>query len=350
VVPCFKVSSALRIKSAVDRTPFHNEWLGRHFLKELSSEVRLVKQFCKGQGVYGSDTRTQGFSGYLCELLIMKYRTFKELMMQAPSWKACEIVINLEGIYPITDVKNIHKKFPKQPLMVIDPVDPGRNVAAALSPENFIRFRRACSRFNKMPSKGMFFSAPLKPNVSKLSSNITSRGTALVGFSCPSPKIIEDVLWPQLRRTSRRIKDILEDNEFDVFGSFVWADEKTSAFVFEIKDSMLPRIMKLRGPSVFAEDHCMNFLAKYSTLGRVWVEGEFWMVEIKRKHRDPIDLIKSTLTGSEKELKAIGIASYFAKQIPKSKRVMKKREIIAMARKSKPFGKALQDMLEENLA
>jgi tRNA nucleotidyltransferase (CCA-adding enzyme) len=76
VVPCYRVESALSIKSAVDRTPFHNEWLSRHFKPNLAPEARLLKQFCKGQGIYGSDARTQGFSGYLCELLVVYFKSF----------------------------------------------------------------------------------------------------------------------------------------------------------------------------------------------------------------------------------------------------------------------------------
>lgn len=350
VVPCYKLPSALRIKSAVDRTPFHNEWLSHHFLPKLSPEVRLLKQFCKGQGIYGSDTRTQGFSGYLCELLIIKYKTFKNLARKSQDWKAGKILINLEGMYPITDVRNVHRKFPRQPLIMIDPVDPGRNVAAALSPENFIRFIRACREFWKRPSTDFFFIKPPAPNISKLERELSSRKTTLIGFSTSAPKVIEDVLWPQLRRTMRRVSDVLQDNDFNVHDSTVWSDGKTCLFLFELETSSLPRIRKLRGPSVFAETNSKNFLRKYRPSARVWVEDEFWMAEVPRTFRSSTDLLEATLSGKESQLKSSGIASYLAREIPRSKKMMSRSDIMSLARREKVFGQFLQDHLEKNLS
>ncbi|MFQ6056897.1 MAG: nucleotidyltransferase domain-containing protein, partial [Methanosarcinales archaeon] len=64
IVPCFRVSSSAKIKSAVDRTPFHNLYVKEN-INGLEDEVLLLKQFCRGIGVYGSELKTQGFSGYL---------------------------------------------------------------------------------------------------------------------------------------------------------------------------------------------------------------------------------------------------------------------------------------------
>ncbi len=350
IVPCYRVESATKIKSAVDRTPFHNEWLSRHFLKGFVPDVRLLKQFCKGQWVYGSDARTQGFSGYLCELLTIHYRTFKNLARKASLWKAGKVVINLEGVYPINDVRNIHNKFPKQPLVVIDPVDPGRNVAAALSPGNFIRFIKACRDFTGKPSTEFFFRKPPAPVISRMDSDLSSRRTRLIGFSCPAPRVIEDVLWPQLRRTNRRVRDLLEDHDFHVHSHDVWSDGKTCLFFYEMEVPELPRIRKLRGPPIFDEANSASFLKKYRPLGRIWVEDEFWMAEVRRAFTDASDLLKKTLSAPESELRASGIASYLAGQIAKSRKVMSRRDIMALARRNKEFGQFLQDFLEMNMA
>ncbi len=350
IVPCYRVDSAMKIKSAVDRTPFHNEWLSKHFLKGFAPDVRLLKQFCKGRGVYGSDARTQGFSGYLCELLTIHYRTFKNLARKASLWKAGKVVINLEGVYPIHDVRNIHKKFPKQPLVVIDPVDPGRNVAAALSPGNFICFVKACRDFISKPSTEFFFRRPPAPVISRIDSDLSNRRTRLMGFSCPAPKIIEDVLWPQLRRTARRVRDLLEDSDFSVHGHDVWSDGETCVFFYEMEVSELPKIRKLRGPPIFDEANSKSFLSKYRPLGRIWVEDEFWMAEVRRAFTDASELLKKTLSAPEKDLKASGIASYLAREIAKSHKVMSRRDTLALARRNKEFGQSLQDFLEKNQA
>jgi hypothetical protein len=80
------------------------------------------------------------------------------------------------------------------------------------------------------------------------------------------------------------------------------------------------------------------------------VEDEFWMAEVKRPFTEAPALIKKSLSGSETQLRASGIASYLAKQIAKSHKVMSRRDIIAFARKNKEFGQYLQDHLEKNTA
>ena len=87
VVPCFRLESATEIRSAVDRTPFHTRYLQRRLDDELAASVRVTKQFLKGIGVYGSDLRTRGFSGYLTELLVCEYGGFRPLLEAAADWR-----------------------------------------------------------------------------------------------------------------------------------------------------------------------------------------------------------------------------------------------------------------------
>ncbi len=122
LVPCYHVDSATRIQSAVDRTPFHTRYITDR-INGLIDDVLLLKQFTKAGGIYGSDQMTEGFSGYLCELLILYYGGFTPLIRAAATWRP-GLVIDIEN--------HVAKKF-DEPLVVIDPVDPKRNVAAAVS-------------------------------------------------------------------------------------------------------------------------------------------------------------------------------------------------------------------------
>jgi tRNA nucleotidyltransferase (CCA-adding enzyme) len=348
IVPCYKVSSAYNIKSAVDRTPFHNEWLSRHFLKSMSSDVRLMKQFCKGIGVYGSDTKTEGFSGYLCELLIISYRSFKNFITKAANWNPGKTIVDLEGT--IRDVENIHKKFPRQPLIVIDPVDPGRNVAASLSPKNYIHFVSMCRKFLKKPGLEFFYYQPYKFVGKQIESLLRVKNTLVFGVGFRSPNIIPDILWPQLRKTTNRLKDIIESQGFMVMNSDVWSNDKDRCvIVLELGVWELPSVRKLRGPSIFTEKNSQNFLKKYTPLGRVWVENEFWFAEVRRETRSAQDLVKSRLSSSEAVLKSIGIASYLAKEIAKRFDIMKERELISLARHDPDFGDFLRNFFVRNV-
>ena len=86
IVPCYKVKQDKWI-SATDRTPFHTNYIKPLLNKQMSQEVRLLKRFMKGVGVYGAEIKVGGFSGYLCELLVLNYGSFSEVLRSATDWK-----------------------------------------------------------------------------------------------------------------------------------------------------------------------------------------------------------------------------------------------------------------------
>jgi tRNA nucleotidyltransferase (CCA-adding enzyme) len=129
LVPAFDVASGAEIKSAVDRTPFHNKFVLSR-IQGLEDEVLLLKQFLKGCGVYGSELRTHGFSGYLVELLVIRYGSFMQVLGAAREWKPGMVI----------DIENHASIAHDDPMVVIDPTDPARNVAAALSLDNLCIF------------------------------------------------------------------------------------------------------------------------------------------------------------------------------------------------------------------
>ena len=53
VVPCYSINDSSKPISAVDRTPFHTQWVNEN-LSGKEDEVRLSKQFLKGAGAYGA--------------------------------------------------------------------------------------------------------------------------------------------------------------------------------------------------------------------------------------------------------------------------------------------------------
>ena len=312
LVPAYKVESAEKIKSAVDRTPFHNKYLDIH-LGNLAPEVRLLKKFCKSIGVYGSDLKTQGFSGYLCELLVINYKSFQNLAKRAPQWWVPgKTFIDLENIY-----KGNRKEFEHQPLVVIDPVDPKRNVAASVSPSNFIKLLKACQQFVASPSEKMFFSEDPKPNKANLLKQIKLRGTKLILLEFSRPKVVDDIIYSQLRKAAKRLAGILKEQEFVSIGQDAFAGEKKCYILLELEVWKLPNIRKVTGPPIFVPTHSEEFIKKYKPLGRILIEEDKWVAEVDRKFLTAYEKLADSLTDKEEELKAKGIPSYVAEEIPK---------------------------------
>ncbi len=62
IVPCYKISDPSEKISAVDRTPFHTEYVKKHLKDWQRDEVRVLKAFLKGIGASGAEAKTQGIS------------------------------------------------------------------------------------------------------------------------------------------------------------------------------------------------------------------------------------------------------------------------------------------------
>ncbi len=331
IVPCYRVKSASKIKSAVDRTPFHNNYVLKHLRPEMSKEVRLLKQFCKAMDVYGSDIRTQGFSGYLCELLIIKYRTFKNLVKSARNWKFGEF-IDLEGHSAIERPEDY---FRGQPLIVIDPTDPKRNVAAALSEGNFAKFVETCRKFVEKPSERFFEIEKIPMKRNELRKVLKERGTELFVVKFKRPPVVDDILWAQMRKTMNRIVNLAHDNEFEVFMTEVWSDEKSSYMLLEMKTWKLPEIRKVNGPPVRSAKHVKEFREKYGN--KAHIEGSRWVAEVKRKYREFGKLLESFLSRSRKKLLEDGVRSHIAEGISKGFRILKTGDVEKLIARDREF-------------
>jgi tRNA nucleotidyltransferase (CCA-adding enzyme) len=283
LVPCFRVSSAAQIKSAVDRTPFHNQFILSR-IKVLENDVLLLKQFMKGAGVYGSDLKTGGFSGYLAELLIIHYSSFLGVVEGVDDWKPGTII----------DLIGHGNKKHNDPLVVVDPTDPGRNVAAALSLDKFAKFIVNVHEYLESPTELLFFPVPTEPIIDKVFEEIlVQRGTSLVAIVFDKPDVVDDILYPQLFMLHKSIRDLLERHDFTVLEGNVWAVHNEAAVVLELLTDQLPSVKKHMGPPVWSKSHAKDFKEKHMhELSGFYIENGRYMVDIPRKYTLVTDLIR----------------------------------------------------------
>ena len=69
VVPCYDVKKG-DWKSAADRSTFHTEFMSEKLTGSMKNDIRILKYFLKINGMYGAEIAKQGFSGYVCEVLV----------------------------------------------------------------------------------------------------------------------------------------------------------------------------------------------------------------------------------------------------------------------------------------
>ena len=290
LVPCYLLEEASKIKSAVDRTPFHTRYVSAR-ITGLEDEVLLLKQFMKGCGVYGSELKLGGFSGYLAELLVLQYGSFCNVLKAASSWRPGE-TIDLEAHATISH---------QDPLVVIDPVDPGRNVAAALTLDRAFQFCAAARCFLKAPHID-FFAFLENPPLSDedLLGKIKARGTTLILLDFPAPQMVEDVIFPQLRKAEYSITALFQRNGFSVFRSDVDCHCIGNAFrarmLFELEAGEQPFIIKRQGPPVWEAEHLSRFLLSHpQPISGPYIKEGRAFVEIPRKYTAARDLLANEI-------------------------------------------------------
>jgi len=289
LVPCHDVETAAELVSAVDRTPFHDAYLSARLNEELAADVVLAKAFLKGIGAYGSDLRTEGFSGYLTELLVLELGGFVPLVESARSWHP-PVEFDPEGHAEATF---------DDPLVVVDPTDPTRNVAAVLSAANAARFQHYARELLAAPREALFEPDDLKPlDAAGVRDHLDRRETTPVAVVFDAPDLVDDQLWPQLRRSLDGIVRGLNAHGFDVLRSQAMvgddrAEEESgggvrAALYAELEVAERPAVQRHEGPPVAVRKHAASFYESYAddvdpeTYGP-FIDGNRYVVERERE-------------------------------------------------------------------
>ncbi|MCX8189666.1 MAG: CCA tRNA nucleotidyltransferase [Candidatus Diapherotrites archaeon] len=258
IVPCYKVDAACELKSSVDRSPFHAKFLKRKLKPEQKKEARLLKAFMKGVGCYGADISTEGFSGYLTELLILKYGDFISCVKAASNWRP--------GIKVALEERHSRKCKAIGNLVFPDPTDPKRNVASAVSLEQFARFVAASKSFLKKPSEKFFFGQK-KQKVSKADAlRKLKKHNLVVVKICLKSLEGHDTILGQMKRFKNLVSGWLKRNGFMVLNEEIINLENTVYCAIEVEEKKLGKFKKIVGPPVFDEKNVAAFLKKHKKI------------------------------------------------------------------------------------
>jgi len=273
VVPCYDVEQG-RWQSAADRSPFHTRFISSNFDSEKRRQARLLKKFFKAVGIYGAEISTGGFSGYVSEVLVLKYGSFENVLRAAADWLERQVVSI--GDYDHDIVKGF-----ASPVIIIDPVDSRRNLGTARA-------------FLDKPSIEFFKSNQRGPDVSKLRPNVL-----VVEFSHAERS--PDITWGQLKRSVNAIAKQLEIADFVVLRSACVTNEKNSAaLAFLLESIALAPYTKKKGPEVFRRNDTASFLSSGKKALMTWIDKEMRIAMlVDRKATDARKFVRSLLANLE---------------------------------------------------
>ncbi|HJH26444.1 MAG TPA: hypothetical protein C5S37_06630 [Methanophagales archaeon] len=170
---------------------------------------------------------------------------------------------------------------------------------------------------------------------------VKERGTELVMVLFEAPDVVEDVLFPQLRKAEASVKSMIERNGFTVYRSDVSVGGDKAFLVFELLVWCLPEVKRHEGPPVTLKHHSELFKSKYKPFSfkkrkaftekksnaevllqrAVRIENGRYVVEVERKYTDAVELLKS-------ELKSCGLGKQISESIDRGYVVLKNEEIM----------------------
>ena len=225
LVPAYDVEPPI-VKSAADRSRWHVEWVSQ-FPAWLKDEVRLLKQFCRGIGVYGADLKVEGFSAYSLEVLALSEGGFV---------KALERISSM-----------------KWPVRKSDPVDKKRNVLASASRRSFELLKEAATAYIEKPGKKFFF-----PNEPRTELPALKR-TALMKLE--KPDMVEDAVWGIAKKKARKIARNARVNGYKVGRKDVFVGDSVY-LIFKV-DSLGRGEVLVKGPPVERRLHAASFMDRH---------------------------------------------------------------------------------------
>lgn len=267
VVPFYDVKAG-NWKSAADRSPFHTKFMKKSLTLKMKNEVRILKTFLKSNGIYGAEIAKQGFSGYVSEVLILNYRSFENVIKSISEIKENKVI------------GKTSKKFDTS-LVIIDPIDKNRNLAAAISDENLGKFILASRAFKEKPSFEFFKTRKLRLTKRYLENLLVIK----FNYEIRSP----DIIWGQIKRATSSLSTQLELGGFHVLRSKPHTDQQSEAYLLFLLESIkIPDIYQKNGPEFFREEGSKSFISKnLKNQELMWIGNNKKIVSIeKRKYTD----------------------------------------------------------------
>jgi tRNA nucleotidyltransferase (CCA-adding enzyme) len=227
----------------------------------LSTQVRLLKRFLRALDAYGAEIAVRGFSGYVCEVLVLHFGSFVEMLKAAATFGPRQVI----GPTPLP--REALKRF-NSPLVIPDPVDPRRNLGTAISQQRVTSLILGARRFLAHPSLHFFRETPRAavPTSHPLLDNV-------VGLLFKHDRVSVDILWGQLRRTEEFLARQLKLAGYGVLRRAPASNDRhESGIVFLFDTPVLPRFQVKMGPPIYRRDDTARFVRRNRRAPLLWTD------------------------------------------------------------------------------
>ena len=290
IIPVLKINDYKQAVNVTDMSPLHVGYAKKHFEQKpgLADQVRLAKQFCKSAGIYGAESYIRGFSGHVLDMLIIYYGSFEQLLMQAAVWGS-RVIVDIEN-HLKNPLEQLNKAKTQSPLIIVDPVQPDRNAAAAVSREKFDILKNKARGFLHSPSQEFFVIK--KIDVKAVKARAKSGKDWLIMLKVKPLEGNEDVVGTKVLKCFEHIAQNLRKNDFKIIESNWEFEPDESLLYYIIKKEKLSEKITLYGPPVREKTDATRFRLKHK---KVIVKNNRLYAEEKRKYKIPGQLVKELI-------------------------------------------------------
>lgn len=266
IVPCFDVPKG-KWKSAADRSPFHTLFVIDHLNEYKKNQVRILKKFLKSLGVYGAEISTEGFSGYVSEVLIIKFGSFLSALQYFSNYSIENNVIN------INDNKKPNRTFDSF-IVILDPVDENRNLGSAISPNSVATLIQASRKFLLEPRITYFQNRQKKSLTDKHIVDSLLSHVLLIEFKYSNRP--SDVIWGQIKKTTNTISRFIKSYGFEILKNdcSLYEKEMICIVAFLMKSVTISKLSDKTGPEIFRHKDLDRFLESNKSSPLKWLDKD----------------------------------------------------------------------------
>ncbi len=249
IIPALAIKKSQDAENTTDFSSKHVAWVQQH-AANLTDDIRLFKKFCKANRVYGAESYIKGISGHVADLLIIKYKGFWKALSAIAQWKP-KVIIDINKTHAINPLLVLNTNKTQGPLVVIDPVQPERNAAAAVSKETFDALVIAAKKFIQKPAKSFFEEKILNLDA------LAKKGELMV-VSCTPLKDPQDIAGTKMLKAFEYLGQQLE--EFGVRDSgWEWNGKEKALWWYVLRKNQLPVTQEIQGPPLRLSEHVVKF-------------------------------------------------------------------------------------------
>ena len=322
VVPCYDVIYG-RWRSAADRSPFHTTYINNSLDAHKKNQVRLLKKFFRSLNIYGAEISKNGFSGYVSEVLIVKFGSFLSTLDYFSSFTEDKKIISVDSVL-FNDEKL--KKF-NSFMILLDPVDNNRNLGTAISALSVGTFIQGSRKFLKNPANNFFDDIKKAVNIDPGLVGLLSSNILIIefNFSFRAP----DIIWGQLQKSVNSLSKFIESSGYKIIKNSYFTDEKEHCVLAFLMESLtIPKYYKRIGPDIFRDNDIEKFIESNATSKLKWLASDNRMNCISSRDftdiRDFLKFVfdnKHNLIGIPKGLKSDFFASVKISTVDQQKNI-----------------------------